>query len=154
MKLIGRLIIIGIIAGLALAVLLKMIYVATGNKAYILLYNVDYIPILDKWKSNEAVGIAFHFTFCIASVIGLYFILQRLHMEQQILPYFLTYTVGSGILYFLTALTNRPPAATDAEAWLYWTASHTVYSWIVAALVIHWVHRNEEIVGEAYKIET
>ena len=68
-----------------------------------LLYNTDYMPVLNKWESSEVVGITFHFSFCIASVIGLYFILRAFHLERRMLPYFLTYTVGSGILFFLTS---------------------------------------------------
>ncbi|MBB4825628.1 hypothetical protein HNO89_002864 [Sporosarcina luteola] len=151
MKLISKLVVIGILAGAALAGLLELVYAATGNEAYVLLYNVDYIPLLNRWDSSIFVGIAFHFAFCVASVVGLYFILCLFHLEQRILPYFLTYTVGSGILYFLTALTEKSPAANDAEAWLYWTVSHAVYSLIVAALILHRLHRKESAAGKTFE---
>ncbi|GKV54136.1 hypothetical protein NCCP2222_00830 [Sporosarcina sp. NCCP-2222] len=154
MKVISRLVIIGILAGVLLAGLLQLVYVATGNKAYTLLYNVDYIPILSKWESYPIIGISFHFVFCIASVVGLYFILSLVQLEKRILPYFLTYTAGSGILYFLTALSDKPPAANDAEAWLYWTLSHAAYSILVAELVIHWLHRHKSLSGKTLHTET
>ena len=144
MNLLSRLIVTGVIAGVALALLMKLVYETTGNEAYVLLYNTDYIPVLNKWESSEVVGITFHFVFCIVSVIGLYFILRAFNLELRMLPYFLTYTVGSGILFFLTTLTEKPPAWTDTEAWFYWTASHAVYSWLVGFLIIHWIHRNEK----------
>lgn len=153
MKRIGKLIVIGILAGALLAGLLKLVYVATGNKAYTLLYNVDYIPILNRWESYPIVGITFHFVFCIASVVGLYFILRFVHLEKRILPYFLTYTAGSGILYFLTALSEKPPAANDMEAWIYWTLSHAAYSILVAELIIHWLHRPESVPGNTLHTE-
>ncbi|WP_243458232.1 hypothetical protein [Sporosarcina sp. Te-1] len=151
---ISKLVVIGILAGVALAGLLQLVYEATGNKAYVLLYNVDYIPILNRWESSPFVGNAFHFVFCIASVVGLYFILRLFHIERRILPYFLTYTAGSGILYFLTALSEKPPAANDMEAWLYWTISHAVYSLIVAELIIYWLHRQESVAGKTFEMET
>jgi hypothetical protein len=143
----------GVIAGAVLALLMKIVYETTGNEAYVLLYNTDYIPVLNKWSSSEVAGITFHFVFCIASVIGLYFILRALHLERRMLPYFLTYTAGSGILFFLTSLTDKPPAWTDSAAWFYWTASHAVYSWLVGFLIIHWIHRNEKVTNPTYEME-
>ena len=145
MNLLSRLIATGVIAGAALALLMKLIYETTGNKAYVLLYNTDYVPVLNKWESSEVVGFTFHFSFCIASVISLYFILRAFHLERRLLPYFLTYTVGSGVLFFLTTLTDKSPAWTDTKAWFHWTLSHAVYSWIVGLLIIHWIHRKEKV---------
>lgn len=153
MKLLSRLITTGIIAGAVLSLLMKLVYEITGSKAFILLYNTDYIPVLNKWESSVAVGIAFHFIFCIASVLGLYFILRVFHLERRMLPYFLTYTFGSGILFFLTSLTDKPPAWTDTEAWFYWTVSHAIYSWIVGFLIIQWIDRKEKVTSSAYKME-
>ncbi|MCG7344571.1 hypothetical protein MHZ92_10520 [Sporosarcina sp. ACRSL] len=153
MNLIIRLIATGVIAGSVLTLLMKLVYEITGNKAYVLLYNTDYIPVLNKWESSEVFGITFHYVFCIASVIGLYFILRAFQLERRMLPYFFTYTIGSGVLFFLTSLTDKPPAWTDTKAWFYWTVSHAVYSWIVGFLIIRWIHRKEKVSISTYEME-
>ncbi|WP_153721080.1 hypothetical protein [Sporosarcina cascadiensis] len=135
----ARLIGIGIISGLILAVLLQVVYWLTGNEAYILLYNVDYFPLIYVFSESAWFGISFHFMFCIASVVGLYYILSFIGWQSFIWPYIIVYTAGSGVLYFLTLLTEKPPAADDGMAWFYWTASHLVFSIVVAWLVRRFV---------------
>ncbi len=46
-----------------------------------------------------------------------------------------TYTVGGGILFFLSSLTETPPAYNDLAAWIYWTAGHALFGIIVGLLV-------------------
>ncbi|MEK3934459.1 hypothetical protein MKY41_03995 [Sporosarcina sp. FSL W7-1349] len=135
MKQLLKLILIGILSGLLLAGFLKLVYKITGNQAYILLYNIDYIPFLRQWEDVSAVGLVFHFVFCIASVIGLYYILKAFRHERHPLPYLAVYTIGSGILYFLTLLTDQPPAADDVAAWFYWTFGHVLFGFAVGYLV-------------------
>lgn len=134
-----KLIIIAIIGGIGLAILMQLIKVITGNKAYILLYNVDYIPLLKQFQDSFIFGLVFHFLFCIISVIGLFYLLKPFQFERNFLPYLLVYSGGSGILYFLSLLTNRPPAATDEISWIYWTVSHIIYGIIVGLLVKYWI---------------
>ncbi|WJY27589.1 MULTISPECIES: hypothetical protein [Sporosarcina] len=134
---------IGIVSGAVLAALMQLIYELTGSQAYVLLYNVDYWPIIHVFQDVPGFGLAFHFVFCIASVVGLYYILKVFGMEYTLWPYIAVYTIGSGILYFLTLLTDLPPAADDPIAWAYWTASHFVYSLIVAEMIIRFVGRRE-----------
>lgn len=112
---------IGIASGSILAILMQLIYIVTGNKVYILLYNVDYFPLIHAFNDSTWFGLAFHFTFCIVSVIGLFYILTLFDWQYRIYPYILVYTTGSGVLYFLTLLTEGPPAANDGRAWFYWT---------------------------------
>ncbi|WP_205603334.1 hypothetical protein [Virgibacillus halodenitrificans] len=61
MKQIVRLMTIGIIAGVVLALSLKIIQLATGNPAYILLFNMDYIPVLKQVDDVMGAGMLFHF---------------------------------------------------------------------------------------------
>ncbi|PID15288.1 hypothetical protein CSV63_08980 [Sporosarcina sp. P34] len=141
MKQFLQLIGIGIVGGAVLALLMLVIWAITGNEAYILLYNVDYIPIIHIFSHVTWFGIIFHFVFCIASVLGLFYLLKFLKWQYNMWPYVVVYTAGSGVLYFLTLLTDRPPAADDGMAWLYWTASHLIFSVLVAKLVIRYVDR-------------
>ncbi|GKV65560.1 hypothetical protein NCCP2331_17130 [Sporosarcina sp. NCCP-2331] len=135
----ARLLGIGIISGIILAVLLHVVYLLTGNEAYVLLYNVDYFPLIHVFSESAWFGIFFHFIFCIASVVGLYYILSFIGLQSSGWPYIFVYTVGSGVLFFLTLLTEKPPAADDGMAWFYWTAAHFVFSIVVAWLVRRFV---------------
>lgn len=139
MKLFSKLAIIGIIAGIVLAGCMKLVYALTGNEAFKLLYNVDYIPLLQAYDDSIYFGIIFHYIFCIVSVVGLYYFLALFQLHKRLFPYIFMYTVGAGILYFLTLLTNDPPAATHFVSWLYWTISHLLFGLAVALLVKKWI---------------
>ncbi|GGK00897.1 hypothetical protein GCM10007063_24010 [Lentibacillus kapialis] len=131
--------IIGVIGGIILLSLLKIVQVLTGSQAYVLLFNTDYIPLMKDWGPKDIGGFVFHFVFCIVSVVALFHILKICHLERSVCTYFMVYTGGSAVLYILTGLTDRPPAITDAASWTYWTAAHAVYSITVGFLVKHWV---------------
>lgn len=135
MQLIG----IGIVSGSVLAVLMLLVHILTGNEAYVLLYNVDYFPVIHVFQDSVLFGIFFHYVFCIVSVIGLYYLLSFFHWHYHLWPYVLIYTVGSGLLFFLTLLTDKPPSADDGMAWFYWTASHLVFSLVVAWMIRRFV---------------
>ncbi|GAA0603762.1 hypothetical protein GCM10009001_21030 [Virgibacillus siamensis] len=133
-----KLVFIGILAGIILAGFLNIIQSLTGNQAYILLFNMDYIPVLSQWNNVPGIGLIFHFITCITSVVVLYFILQLMRWHKHFLPYFLTYTIGGGTLYTLTALTEIPPLLTNIAAWGFWTLGHGIYGVVVGLLVKHW----------------
>lgn len=143
MKQFLQLIGIGIAAGAVLALLMQIIYSLTGNEAYILLYNVDYFPVIHVFQDSVWFGIVFHFVFCIVSVFGLFYLLKWIGWQFKMWPYIVVYTAGSGVLYFLTLLTERPPEANDGMAWFYWTASHVVFSIVVAFMIVHYVRREQ-----------
>ncbi|RLL48368.1 hypothetical protein D8M04_03650 [Oceanobacillus piezotolerans] len=139
MKRVMKLTVIGIIAGIILSGSLKIIQLLTHNDAYILLFNTDYIPLINQLHNWSIVGIIFHFVTCISSVIGLFYILRALGIEYSLLAYILVYTVGSAMLFPLTALSEKTPSLTDFPAFIYWTAGHMVYSFAVGLLVKRWV---------------
>lgn len=133
-----KLIAAGVIAGLILAGFLKLIHWFTGNEAYILLFNVDYIPLLKHLPYETAVGLALHFVICVLSVIVLFYFLKFVQLERRIAPYLVAYTGGSAMLFFLTALTDRPPAATDFAAWFYWNTGHFFFGFAVGLFMKRW----------------
>ncbi|RDW19945.1 hypothetical protein [Oceanobacillus chungangensis] len=134
-----KLTVIGIIAGTILAGFLKIIHLLTHNDAYILLFNTDYIPLLNQLHNWSVVGIIFHFVTCIASVIGLFYILKALGIEYNLLAYILVYTVGSAMLFPLTALSEKTPSLTNFPAFIYWTSGHMIYSFAVGLMVKRWL---------------
>lgn len=75
-----KLVVIGAISGGILAAVMKVICRITGNKADILLYNMDYIPILKQWSDKKITGILFHYGTCIASAVVLYYLAHSIRM--------------------------------------------------------------------------
>ncbi|WP_252504112.1 hypothetical protein [Sporosarcina sp. Marseille-Q4943] len=136
---------IGIASGIILAILMQLVFALTGNEAYILLYNVDYFPFIHIFKDSASFGFAFHLVFCIASVVGLFYILTFFDWHYSIWPYVAVYTAGSGVLYFLTLLTEKPPAADDGMAWFFWTAGHFVFSLAVGWMISRFVKPNTKV---------
>ncbi len=134
-----KLILIGIISGIVLAAMMKIIRILTGNPADILLYNMDYMPGLKRWSEYWITGVLFHYTTCIASAVILFYLLLPFGLETAAWPYILVFSAGGGILYFLSALTETPPAYDDFAAWFYWTSGHAVFGLSIGLLVKLWV---------------
>lgn len=134
MKKLFLLSVIGFVAGLVLMWVLKLVLLLTGNTAYILLFNFDYIPVARDLKPIWLFGYVFHFMTCIVSVIALFYILKRWSLHHKISPYVLVYMLGGGGLFFLTALSAQPPASDDVMAWLYWTLAHGIYGLAVGVM--------------------
>lgn len=129
---------IGLFAGTILIFILKLVQELTGNTAYILLFNFEYIPLIRDLKPVWLFGYIFHFITCVISVIALYFILKIKASQSKVLPYILVYTIGGGALFFLTALSNKPPEANDFMAWIYWTLGHSIFGYAVGASIKKW----------------
>src|SRR5699024_575800 len=134
-----KLSLIGIIAGIVLAAFLKMIQLLTGNKAYVLLFEVDYVPILQHLYPVSVVQFAFHFGTCILSVIVLYFFLRFFHLEKTVVAYVAFIMIGSSILYLLTMLSPKTPDVTDMFALGYWVIGHGIFSFVTGVLVKKWM---------------
>ncbi|GAA3713918.1 hypothetical protein GCM10022378_00910 [Salinicoccus jeotgali] len=130
-----KLVLIGFISGVLLAAIMKTVRKVTGNKADILLYNMDYIPVLKQWSDKSITGILFHYATCISSAVVLYYILLPLGLESLVWPYVVVFTAGGGALYFLSALTETPPSKDDAAAWFYWTLGHAIFGFAVGGLI-------------------
>lgn len=138
-----KLIFIGLISGTVLAAFLIGVYLLTGIEAYYLLFNVDYIPLLKMLQSKIIVEIAFHYFFCIFSVIGLYYMLTFLNKERHVSYYVSIYTLGSASLFFLTGLSEHTPDLVDMSAWVYWSVGHAIYGFIVGFLVAYWLRPHQ-----------
>lgn len=139
MKQLLKLTTIGLFAGIVLMLVLKIVLVVSGNTAYILLFNFDYIPVVKDLKPIWLFGKVFHFLTCIVSVIALFYILKTWNWEKRIFPYILVYSIGGGVLFFLTSLSNQPPASNDLMAWIYWTVAHACFGYVVGAGVKRWM---------------
>lgn len=134
-----KLVTIGIIGGVVLILILGIVLLLTGNTAYFLLFNFDYIPIINELRPIWLFGYIFHFITCVVSVIALFYILKPMSLDMSILPYILVYSLGGGALFFLTSLSEQPPAADDWMAWIYWTLGHAIFGYSVGALIKKWI---------------
>lgn len=139
MKHLLKLTTIALVAGFVLMLILKVVMAITGNTAYVLLFNFDYIPVVKDLKPVWLFGYIFHFLTCIVSVIALFHILKTWNWQKVVFPYILVYTMGGGVLFFLTSLSDLPPAANDVMAWVYWTMAHAVFGYVVGGLIKKWM---------------
>lgn len=133
------LIVIGAISGVILGLVMKIVRLVTGNEGEILLYNMDYIPILKRWAHKNITGLTFHYMTCIVSAVILYYMLLPFGFERDIWPYIFVYTVGGGALFFLSMLTPTPPSHKDVAAWINWTVSHAIFGVSVGLLIYLWI---------------
>lgn len=133
------LVIIGAISGFILGLVMKIVRILTGNEAEILLYNMDYIPILKRWTDKSITGLAFHYMTCTVSAVVLFYLLVPLGFERDIWPYVLVYAAGGGALFFLSRLTPTPPSHKDVAAWINWTVSHAIFGVSVGLLIYLWI---------------
>ena len=134
-----QLVLIGAVSAIILGGVMKILRKLTGNKADILLYNMDYMPVLKRWSDKWITGVIFHFATCICSAVVLYYLLILFGLELTVWPYVLVFTAGGGILYFLSVLTEKPPAYNDFAAWFSWTFGHCIFGISVGYLVSIWI---------------
>ncbi len=142
MRLLYKLLITSIVSGTVLAGFLKVVQVTLNNDAYILLFNMDYIPLLKNVEKINGSGYVFHFVFCFVSVVSLFHLAKIVQLEKHIAVYVIVFTAGSGMLYFLTALTNQPPSATSVISWLYWVVAHAVFGIVVGVMIKYWLKQD------------
>ncbi len=132
MKKILRMIAVSTVGGIVLLAVVYFFKWLHVSKAYDLLLNFEYVPVLGALHHFELARFAFHFGTCIVSTIVLYYIVKALHIEHRLLSYIIPITLGSAVLYFLSALTDAPPAPFDFVSWGIWVFGHLIYSIIIA----------------------
>jgi hypothetical protein len=119
-------------AGIILGLFLKAAEKLTGMKVYVLLLNIDFIPVLGNFPWNEASEFFFHLLFSLLLSFSLLFILQSGESPtlRRCLKWSLAITFPALLLYFplsLLAEQQVPPPA-DMKAFSVWTAGHILYS--------------------------
>lgn len=130
---------IGIISGIVLGVVLKVIEAQTTKKVYTLLLNIDFIPILNSIQFGEMGEFLFHLLFSI--------ILSFIYMswtEKSNSNSAITYFLKASIVTFPTVLLYFPlsflaikevPAINDVQSIMYWTFGHFIYVITLSVLV-------------------
>ncbi|HLS71900.1 MAG TPA: hypothetical protein VK027_09575 [Chitinophagaceae bacterium] len=121
-------ILIGSLSGVILAISLKIPQLLWQNQAYNLLFEVDYIPILNSLHPLWLIRNIFHFVTCILSLYFLFHILKFFKIETQLWAYIIVIGIGSAALFFLTLLSNQTPEISDYNAWVLWALGHVLFS--------------------------
>lgn len=128
----------GLIAGMILAVFLKVVEQTTNHKVYTLLLNVDYIPILNRYTFSEFVEVAFHLLISTALSLCLYLAIRymKISSRKRIISLCTAVCFMIGALLFpTTAFSDRTPSVTSVPAFSYWLVSHVVYGYTLGFLL-------------------
>lgn len=129
----------GLIAGLFLAALFKLIEYATSFKVYTLLLNVDYIPYINTFILPEFIEVSLHLIVSVALAICLYLLIIFTNILSPIkiifLCMFVCFFIGAA-LFPTTALSTRTPPVTSLPSFSYWILGHIMYGAILGMLFV------------------
>ncbi|PAV31471.1 hypothetical protein CIL05_02110 [Virgibacillus profundi] len=135
MKILMKLIAAGLISGITLGGFLKLVEGISGKFVYVLLLNVDYIPIVRDWQMNEIIELTLHLIVSILLVIVLYYLFKVMNIHTKIYPYVVVNMLVGGVLFLTTAFSQRTPEITDIAAFIYWIVGHLIYGAVVGSLL-------------------
>lgn len=124
----------GITSGIIMGFFLKLTENATGQKVYILLLNVDFIPVIGKIQWTELIEFIFH--LLVSLVLGLVFYHQSRKSKLRYwkrLGLVAALTLPALFLYFPLSVLDRKevPAVDNWEAFLYWSLAHILFAFFL-----------------------
>ncbi|PIC96268.1 hypothetical protein CSV69_07245 [Sporosarcina sp. P26b] len=129
---------IGIVTGILLAIVLKMVQAITGDKVYTLLLNVDYIPIVKEYQFPEVIEVFFHLIVSVVLCIILVILYDKsrgfIHNHAILFPLLVNVAIGL-LLYPTTSFSDRTPSVTNIISLLWWVAGHALYGFVVGVLI-------------------
>jgi len=127
----------GLISGIALGLLLKLMEEVTQKKVYTLLLNVDYIPLLKEYKFSEVIEFSFHLLISVILSILLFLFLRQKNWAAKHNMYFVIIVslIIAILLYPTTTFSQRTPALSDWAAIFYWLLAHLLYGSILGVLL-------------------
>lgn len=129
---------IGIVTGILLAIVLKMVQAITGDKVYTLLLNVDYIPIVKEYQFPEVIEVFFHLVVSVVLCIILVILYDKSRgfIRNHAILFILLVNVAIGfLLYPTTSFSDRTPSVTNIISLLWWVAGHALYGFVVGVLI-------------------
>ena len=141
-----RAVLYGLISGLFLAALLKIIEHITRFKVYTLLLNVDYIPYIKTFVFPELVEVGFHLIVSIALSICLYLMIINGKISSRkkiiVLCTFVCFIIGVA-LFPTTTFSDRTPAFTSIPSFSYWIVGHIMYGCIMGILFARYLTKEK-----------
>jgi hypothetical protein len=134
---IGKATLAGIVSGIFLGLILKLVEYVTGLKVYTLLLNVDYVPVLRNYETTELGEFVLHLMISIMLALTLQSYLQTKEWDMSKKKKFITLlSIAVGIiLYPTTMLSERTPELTNIYAFLSWIIAHAVYGKVLAYIL-------------------
>jgi len=136
----------GLISGLFLAALLKIIEHITRFKVYTLLLNVDYIPYIKTFVFPELVEVGFHLIVSIALSICLYLMIINGKISSSrkiiVLCTFVSFIIGV-VIFPTTTFSDRTPAFTSIPSFSYWIVGHIMYGCIMGILFARYLTKEK-----------
>jgi len=143
-----RAILYGLISGLFLAALLKIIEHITRFKVYTLLLNVDYIPYIKKFVFPELIDVGFHLIVSIVLSICLYLLIsnRKISSRKKIITLctFVCFIIGVA-LFPTTTFSDRTPAFTSIPSFSYWMIGHIMYGYIMGIFFARYLTKAKEL---------
>lgn len=132
---------VGILSGIVLGLLLKLIESISQIHIYTLLLNVDFIPIINQIEWSEPIEFLFHIVISICISFVFIFFADLLNLQNSLGKLWLLSlilclpTLG---LYFVLSLlaVQEVPAWNDWQVFTYWTIAHLIYAWVLALLYL------------------
>ncbi|MCA1062223.1 hypothetical protein QTG56_18935 [Rossellomorea sp. AcN35-11] len=123
--------VIGLVSGTLLGLFLKGMQSITGILVYVLLLNVDFIPVIGDIDWSEWMEFVFHLSISCIIGIGFAVLMDRMKISRSgawLLSFLLT--APTVLLYFpLSYLAIKDvPGLWDREAIMLWTAGHILYA--------------------------
>lgn len=129
---------IGFWSGLILGLLFKWVQHVTGVNVYLLLLNVDFLPIIGDVEWSEVTEFLFHTVISVViGIVYVYLAKRRPYTFGQLSVLSLILCSPTYFLYFiLSALaeTELVPGLTDWQAIVYWIFGHLAYSLLLPIL--------------------
>jgi len=136
----------GLISGLFLAALLKIVEQITHFKVYTLLLNIDYIPYINTFVFPELTEVGFHLIVSIALAISLYLLIvyKKISSGRKIiiLCMFVCLIIGAA-LFPTTTFSDRTPAFTSIPSFSYWIVGHIMYGCIMGILFARYLTKEK-----------
>lgn len=130
---------LGVVSGILLGLLLKLIETLTTVRVYTLLLNIDFIPIIGGVAWGETVEFFFHVMVSIIIAFVFVYLVIRLRIEKSfpklLFLSFILCLPTFGLYFLLSSLAIKEvPAWNDWLAFTYWSVAHLLYVWVLPVL--------------------
>ena len=129
----------GLLTGIFLTLFFKIVQYITGYKVYILLLNVDYIPLINYFHYPELIEVCFHLVISVSLSIILASIVLRIKITstKSLFTFYLSMCLLIGLFLFpTTAFSTRTPSISSMPSLLYWLLGHALYGYFLAFLFV------------------
>ena len=139
---------IGVLSGILLGLLLKVIESVSQIRVYTLLLNVDFIPLIGQVEWSEPMEFLFHVVISICIAFAFIFLADILKLQTSLPKLWLLSLIlclpTLGLYFILSSLAIKEvPAWNDWLAFTYWTIAHLIYAWVLPPLYLKTIKKEK-----------